>query len=37
MAQVTPQHVPVLTAGFVGLIVLAIIGIGVMNYAANKG
>lgn len=37
MAQITQQHVPILTSGFVGLLVLAIIGLGVMNYVANKG
>lgn len=36
MAQVTPQHVPVLTSGFVALLVGTILAIGVLNHVANK-
>lgn len=36
MANVTPQHVPVLTAGFVALLVGALLGIAALNHFANK-
>lgn len=36
MAQVDPQHIPVLTAGFVGLLLIALVGIAALNYAANR-
>lgn len=36
MATVDGQHVPVLTAGFVGLLLMALIGIAALNYAANR-
>jgi hypothetical protein len=36
MAQISAQHVKPLTAGFVALLVLATIGIGVLNVAANR-
>ncbi len=36
MATVDAQHVPVLTAGFVGLLVLSLLGIAGLNYLANK-
>lgn len=35
MANVSPQHVQPLTMGFVGLLVLALLGIGLLNKAAN--
>jgi len=35
-ATVTPQHVPVLTAGVVGLLVFGIIGISVLNHFGNR-
>ena len=36
MAQVTQQHIPVLTSGFVGLLLFGILGIAVLNYVANR-
>lgn len=36
MALVTPQHVPVLTSGFVALLVGSILALGVLNYVTNK-
>lgn len=36
MAAVTPQHVPVLTAGFVALLVGSLLGIAALNHFANK-
>lgn len=36
MAQVTAQHVPVLTSGFVALLVGTILAIGALNHFANK-
>lgn len=36
MAQVDVQHIPVLTSGFVGLLVLSLLGIAVLNWSANK-
>jgi len=36
MAQVSPQHVQPLTMGFVGLLVFALLGLGVLNHVANK-
>ena len=36
MPQVTPQHIPVLTAGCVALLVGALIGIAALNHFANK-
>jgi hypothetical protein len=36
MAQVTAQHVPVLTAGFVGLLVFALLGVAALNHFANR-
>lgn len=35
MAQISPQHVTPLAMGFIGLLVFAILGIGVLNYTAN--
>jgi len=37
MAQVTAQHIPILTGGFVVLLVGALLGIAVLNRVANKG
>jgi hypothetical protein len=36
VAQVDAQHIPVLTSGFVGLLVLSLLGIAALNWAANK-
>lgn len=36
MAQVQSQHVAPLTSGFCALLVFAIIGMGVLNKAANR-
>ncbi len=36
MANVTSQHVPVLTAGFVALLVGTLIGVAVLNHFANR-
>jgi hypothetical protein len=36
MATVDSQHVPILTAGFVGVLLLALVGIAALNYAANR-
>ena len=36
MAQVQANHVPVLTAGFVGLLVFGLLGIAALNFMANK-
>ena len=36
MANVSPEHVPILTSGFVGLLVFALLGIAGLNYFANK-
>lgn len=36
MAQISTQHVAPLTSGFVGLLVLGLIGIGILNAAANR-
>lgn len=36
MATVDSQHVPVLTAGFVGLLLLSLFSIAALNWAANK-
>jgi hypothetical protein len=35
-AQVSPQHVAPLTSGVVGLLLLAVISIGLLNRIANK-
>lgn len=35
MASISPQHVTPLSMGFVGLLVFAIIGMGLLNVAAN--
>jgi hypothetical protein len=36
MANISAQHVKPVTSGFVGLLVLAALGIGVLNHFANK-
>lgn len=36
MAQVSSQHVPQLTYGFVGLLLFSLFGIGVLNHLADK-
>lgn len=35
-AQISPQHVAPLTSGFVALLVLGVVGIGVLNKVANR-
>lgn len=36
MAQLQQNHVKPITSGFVGLLVLAVVGIGILNAAANR-
>ena len=36
MANVSSQHLSPLTMGFVGVLVFAILGIGIVNHLANK-
>lgn len=36
MATVSQEHVTPLTTGFVGALVIAVLGIGIVNYLANK-
>jgi hypothetical protein len=36
MANISPQHVQPLTMGFVGLLVLSLLGLGALNKLANK-
>lgn len=36
MPQISPQHIQPLTMGFVGLLVLSILGIHALNHMANK-
>lgn len=36
MPQISPQHVQPLTMGFVGVLLLALFGIGALNKLANK-
>lgn len=35
MPQISPQHVQPLTMGFVGLLVLSLLGIGALNKLSN--
>jgi hypothetical protein len=35
MANISPQHIQPLTAGFVGLLVGSLVVIALLNYAAN--
>ena len=36
MAQVDAQHVPILSSSFVGILVVTLLLLGVVNYAADK-
>jgi hypothetical protein len=36
MAQISSDHVQPLTMGFVGLVVFALVGIGIVNCIANR-
>ena len=36
MAQISEQHVPMLTSAFVGVLALSIIMLGVLNYLADR-
>lgn len=35
MATVSPQHVPILAGGYVGILILAIIGLALLNASAD--
>lgn len=37
MANISTEHVQPLTMGFVGLLVFALVGIGIINCVANRG
>lgn len=37
MSTISPQHIQPLTMGFVGLLVISILGIAGLNKLANKG
>lgn len=36
MAQISEQHIQPLTMGFAGLLLLSILGLAVLNKAANR-
>lgn len=37
MASISPQHLNPLAAGTITIVVVSIIGLGIVNYLANKG